>query len=96
MRHRKEDYYLLGWRRQKIYPDFVAMEDSSDDNSQPLIFETKGEHLRNEDTEYKHRVFQILAAAFNDKNAPLRIVPKDNRFMIVFRDSFPNFAQPIT
>ena len=62
----QHEYYLRGWRRDRIYPDFIAMSDSSHDKSHLLVFETKGEHLRgNSDTEYKQRVFKTLENAFN-------------------------------
>ena len=46
------EYYLQGWKKGRIYPDFVAMANEE----RLLIFETKGEHLSgNPDTEYKQR-----------------------------------------
>ena len=56
------EYYLQGWKKGRIYPDFVAMASET----RLLIFETKGEHLiGNPDTEYKRRVLKALEGAFN-------------------------------
>ena len=56
------EYYLQGWKRGRIYPDFVAMANET----HLLIFETKGEHLiGNPDTEYKRKVLKALEGAFN-------------------------------
>lgn len=56
----KSEYYLRGWKRDKIYPDFVAV--FSKDNKKILrIYETKGMHLgTNDDTEYKRKVLNLL------------------------------------
>ena len=51
------EYYLQGWKKGRIYPDFVAMANEE----RLLIFETKGEHLSgNPDTEYKQKVLKAL------------------------------------
>jgi type III restriction enzyme len=56
------EYYVQGWKQERIYPDFVAMASEN----RVLIFETKGQHLRgNPDTEYKQKVLQTLEGAFN-------------------------------
>lgn len=60
------EYYVQGWKRDRIYPDFVAMAGEIAGVPQLLIFETKGEHLRgNPDTEYKEKVLKTLEGAFN-------------------------------
>ena len=64
------EYYVQGWKQERIYPDFVAMAGESAGVPQLLIFETKGEHLRgNPDTEYKEKVLQTLEGAFNTAGA---------------------------
>ena len=56
------EYYLQGWKKGRIYPDFVGMANEE----RLLIFETKGEHLLgNPDTEYKRKVLKTLEGAFN-------------------------------
>ena len=84
----KREYYVLGWRQQRIYPDFVAFGKSSVN-----IFETKGAHLRgNADTEYKTAVFQLLEQHFNGGQTVVRIEEHQHRkgkFMIVYDSDFP-------
>ena len=56
------EYYLQGWKQERIYPDFVGMASET----RLLIFETKGEHLLgNRDTEYKRKVLKTLEGMFN-------------------------------
>ena len=60
------EYYLQGWKRGRIYPDFVAMTNEVSGVTRVLIFDTKGEHLAgNLDTEYKRKVLETLEGAFN-------------------------------
>lgn len=57
----QHEYYLRGWSRDRIWPDFVAMSDEADGSRRLFVFETKGTHLEgNEDTEYKRSVFATL------------------------------------
>ena len=64
------EYYVQGWKRDRIYPDFVAMAGEIAGVPQLLLFETKGEHLRgNPDTEYKEKVLKTLEGAFNAAGA---------------------------
>ena len=60
------EYYVQGWRRGRIYPDFVAMTQRIGGTTHVLICDTKGEHLGgNLDTEYKKKVLETLEGAFN-------------------------------
>lgn len=60
------EYYLQGWKPQRIYPDFVAFASAGNDERRVLICDTKGEHLAgNADTEYKRKVLETLEGAFN-------------------------------
>ena len=57
----RREYALQGWRRHRVYPDFIACKQ----DSKLLILETKGEHLKgNEDTEYKKNLLQTLEATY--------------------------------
>ena len=64
----KQDYFLQGWRRDRIYPDFLACLQRRDDSPQRLIiFETKGQHLSgNSDTEYKEKLFEMLEEIYEN------------------------------
>lgn len=56
----RQDYGIQGWRKHKIYPDFVFTEsDLKDGASRLYVLETKGAHLKNEDTDYKQEVFDF-------------------------------------
>ena len=58
----RQDYYLQGWRRQQVYPDFVACRK---DDGKLLILETKGIHLKgSEDTSYKKNLLAVLEEAY--------------------------------
>ena len=56
-----------------------------------LIFETKGEHLRdNPDTDYKQRVLETLQESFNCGTMTVRDGPAKGTFRLVFNESeFP-------
>ena len=87
--HRNQrEYYVIGWRRERIYPDFVAFGDISLN-----IFETKGDHLRgNPDTEYKTEVFELLQQHFNQLDSPVRVEEhkqREGKFAIVYESEFP-------
>ena len=59
-------YYVQGWKRGRIYPDFVAMANEIGGVTHVMIFDTKGQHLEgNLDTEYKRKVLETLEGAFN-------------------------------
>ena len=68
-------YFLRGWRRDRIFPDFVAMANDSGAtdcfDNQLLLFETKGAHLEHStDTEYKQSVLSYLEQAYNGELEP--------------------------
>ena len=85
------DYYLRGWKRERIWPDFVAMRGETDGKPRVLVFETKGEHLRgNPDTDYKQRVFETLQSAFNAGTMTVNDGPAKGTFRLVFsEEEFP-------
>ena len=85
------DYYLRGWKQDRIWPDFVAMAAENAGTSHVLVFETKGEHLRgNPDTDYKQRVLETLEDAFNCGTMTVRSGPARGTFRLVFNESeFP-------
>jgi type III restriction enzyme len=58
----RHDYYIQGWKKSKIYPDFIASKVSRKDKKSKgdiYVLETKGLHLMNEDTDYKKSVFEL-------------------------------------
>ena len=81
------EYYVQGWNKQRIYPDFVAMAKEVEGMTRVLIFETKGQHLEgNRDTSYKQKVLKTLEKAFNTTgNTNMREVPTQTGiFRLVF------------
>lgn len=82
---RKHEYSLHGWRRQRIFPDFIAMACEPDSKPQLLVFESKGAHLGgNEDTHYKRKVLKILEETFNAGKTSVRMGPARGMFRLVF------------
>ena len=58
----RKDYYVQGWKKGKIYPDFIVPEadlENPDDCATVFVIESKGLHLKNEDTQYKQTIFEI-------------------------------------
>jgi type III restriction enzyme len=58
----RQDYRLQGWRRNGIYPDFIVSRTSAADKTdfdKVFVVESKGIHLKNEDSDYKKQVFKL-------------------------------------
>ena len=85
------DYYLRGWKQERIWPDFVAMGGETEGKPYVLVFEAKGEHLRgNPDTDYKQRVLETLQNAFNCGTMTIKDGPAKGTFRLVFNETeFP-------
>jgi superfamily II DNA or RNA helicase len=63
-REKQDPFYLQGWKRNKFYPDFIALTH----NGNILALEWKGEHLlTNEDTKYKEELGKIWENLGNGK-----------------------------
>ena len=57
-------YALQGWKRNRVYPDFVVCVGASGKDRRMLVLETKGMHLvGNRDTEYKKALMEKLEDA---------------------------------
>lgn len=63
----KAEVGLQGWKRNKVYPDFVFAVDGHGQTKRIVLLETKGLHLQNEDTAYKRRLLERLNEAFSDE-----------------------------
>ncbi len=85
------DYYLRGWKQDRIWPDFIGMAGETEGKPHVLVFETKGEHLKGSpDTEYKRRVLDTLQNVFNCGSMTIRDGPAKGTFRLVFSESeFP-------
>ena len=86
------EYYLRGWRRERIWPDFVAMGGEKDGKPSVLVFETKGDHLAgNDDSEYKEQLFAALEETFNAGKMTIHDGPARGVFRLVFdKEGFPD------
>tara|TARA_R110002049_G_scaffold161793_1_gene327338 strand:+ start:140 stop:2755 length:2616 start_codon:yes stop_codon:yes gene_type:complete len=62
-------YGLQGWKRGRIYPDFLFAVDGAGSKRKIVALETKGDHLQNPDTDYKRDVLEFLTKNFNWENA---------------------------
>jgi type III restriction enzyme len=71
----RQQYGLQGWRRHKVYPDFVfAKLAESDAPARWVLLETKGMQLMgNDDSGYKQALLVRLQAAFCDERQWQRV-----------------------
>jgi len=61
----RSHYAVQGWRREKVYPDFIFAVQHDAHASRVVVLEMKGKHLAgNDDTEYKKAVLQLMTTAF--------------------------------
>lgn len=82
----RQQYHLQGWRRQNVYPDFVACGKG---DGKLLILETKGVHLKgNEDTDYKKKLLKTLEAAYNQAidRGEMKVCEPPAVFRMMFED----------
>lgn len=64
----KSQLGLQGWRRHRVYPDFVFGLQGEGEARRIVLMETKGLHLAGStDTDYKRALFERLTAAFRDE-----------------------------
>jgi type III restriction enzyme len=67
----RSQYALQGWRKAKIYPDFIFAVSRKDGSSRITVLETKGDQLDNLDTAYKREVMGFMSKHFNwDSTVP--------------------------
>ena len=64
----RSQYGLQGWKRNKIYPDFVFAKVPQGNRTTLVVMESKGVHLRNEDTTYKQRLLETLTRLYKDES----------------------------
>jgi type III restriction enzyme len=60
----RAQYGLQGWRRSKIYPDFIFAVQGQGQSQRITVLETKGDQLDNLDTGYKREVLKFLSSNF--------------------------------
>ncbi|MEO7299268.1 MAG: DEAD/DEAH box helicase family protein [Verrucomicrobiota bacterium] len=67
----RQDYRLQGWRKNGIYPDFIVSRTSATDKTdfdKVFVVESKGIHLKNDDTDYKKQVFKLCNKLAEEKS----------------------------
>ena len=70
----RNHYSLQGWRRDRIYPDFIcSVQTDKAGKTKLVVLEMKGEHLAgNEDTEYKKALLQLMTQSFTRRSSAKR------------------------
>lgn len=67
----RAQYGLQGWKRAKVYPDFIFAAQRDSKGSRIVVLETKGDQLDNLDTAYKRKLLDVLTGAFAwDRTVP--------------------------
>jgi type III restriction enzyme len=90
----RQDYYVQGWKKHKIYPDFIFTDTGGkkqDDYNKVYIVETKGLHLKNEDTDYKKNFFDFcnkLGLQKDWRELNLEFAEKKIEFQVIFEDEW--------
>jgi type III restriction enzyme len=86
---------VQGWQKSRIYADFIFTTNGAtatkEDYRKVFVLETKGLHLKNENTDYKKSVFALC-----NKHAKLKtwneLVPamqgKEITYEVVFEDEW--------
>ena len=57
----RTQYGIQGWKKRKIYPDFIFAVREHGATGRIVVLETKGDHLDNLDTAYKREVLDFLS-----------------------------------
>ena len=90
----RQDYYVQGWKKHKIYPDFVFTDiddKRQNDYNKVYVVETKGLHLKNEDTDYKKSIFDFCNKLGRQKDwreLNLEFAEKRIEFQVIFEDEW--------
>lgn len=90
----RHDYMIQGWRKHRIYPDFIFSETDTKDQSdyaKVFVIEAKGVHLKNEDTKYKQDVFKLCNKLAEEKSwveLGLEFPEKKIVFEVIFEDEW--------
>lgn len=88
-------YYVQGWQKSRIYADFIFTAqdagESRKDYRKVFVLETKGLHLKNEDTAYKKSVFALCnehAKRTNWNELAPTMRDKEIAYEVVFQDEW--------
>jgi type III restriction enzyme len=93
----RRDYFIQGWKKNKIYPDFIFTDTSSsnaNDYDSIYVIETKGLHLKgSEDTVYKTNVFDFCNSLGKQRDwRELNMEFKNRKieFQVIYEDEWRN------
>lgn len=68
----RSQYGIQGWKKAKIYPDFIFAVQREGENKRITVLETKGDQLDNLDTAYKRDTLSFLSDHFRwDEATPV-------------------------
>lgn len=68
----RTQYGIQGWKKAKIYPDFIFAVQKDGESSRITVLETKGDQLDNLDTAYKRDALSFLSEHFQwDATTPV-------------------------
>jgi len=90
----RQDYYVQGWKKHRIYPDFIfadTNDEKQDDYNKVYVVETKGIHLKNEDTDYKKDIFDFcnrLGQQRDWRELNLEFSQKKFEFQVIFENEW--------
>ncbi|MDI6788469.1 MAG: hypothetical protein QME51_08875 [Planctomycetota bacterium] len=88
------DYYVQGWKKHRVWADFIFADidnKNRDDYSKVYVVETKGIHLKNEDTDYKKNVFKFcneLGEQRDWNELKLEFPNKRIEFQVIFENEW--------
>jgi type III restriction enzyme len=76
------NYALQGWRKNRVYPDFIFAHQKSERKQRIVVWETKGDQLEgNLDTLYKRKLLDAMSKSFKAEDVvhagELELVGKD-------------------
>ncbi len=89
-----DDYGVQGWRRNRVYPDFIFtdVDETADGFNRVFVVETKGLHLKDyEDTRYKKALFDMcndLATEISLSQLGRSLKDRQISFMVVDEDQW--------
>ena len=87
--NQRDGYHLRGWKKDRIYPDFIVMKSNDGSRARLGIYDTKGEHLvSNLDTTYKAEVLKTLEDAFDCGNVKINGNRLQGDFRLVLDGEF--------
>ncbi len=60
----RSQYGIQGWKKAKVYPDFIFAVQTGQHKQRITAIETKGDHLDNLDTDYKRELLRFLSSNY--------------------------------